>query len=124
MRYLNHGLILLPSVLFLLVGFRWLIEPATVAPEFGFELGDGLGRSTQIGDMASFFFTGSLCAIAALISGQRNWLVPSMMLLMFAAFGRTLAWLVHDASFATQQILVEIISTLFLLTAYRRMAVQ
>ena len=30
MRYLNPILILLPTLLFLLIGLRWLIEPAAV----------------------------------------------------------------------------------------------
>ena len=55
MRYLNHGLLLLPTLICLVMGFRWIIEPAAVAPEFGFDLGSGLGRSSQIADLASFF---------------------------------------------------------------------
>ena len=121
MRYLNPILILLPTLLFLLIGLRWLIEPVAVAPEFGFDLGQGLGRSSQVADIASFFLTGSLCGIAALITQNRTWLVPTMMLCMFAALGRTLAWLVHDASFATSQIAIELIITSMLLIAYRRM---
>ena len=121
MRYLNPILILLPTLLFLLIGLRWLIEPAAVAPEFGFDLGQGLGRSTQVANIASFFLTGSMCGIAALISQNRTWLVPTMMLCLIAALGRTLAWLVHDASFATAQIAVELIITSMLLIAYRRM---
>ena len=121
MRYLNPILILLPTLLFLLIGLRWLIEPAAVAPEFGFDLGQGLGRSSQVADIASFFLTGSLCGIVALITQNRTWLVPTMMLCMFAALGRTLAWLVHDASFATAQIAVELIITSMLLIAYRQM---
>ena len=121
MRYLNPILILLPTLLFLLIGLRWLIEPAAVAPEFGFDLGQGLGRSSQVADIASFFLTGSLCGIVALITQNRTWLVPTMMLCMFAALGRTLAWLVHDASFATSQIAIELIITSMLLVAYRRM---
>ena len=54
MRYLNPILILLPTLLFLLIGLRWLIEPAAVAPEFGFDLGQGLGRSSQVADIAVF----------------------------------------------------------------------
>ena len=44
-----------------------------------------------------------------------------MMLCMIAALGRTIAWLVHDASFATAQIAIEQIITSMLLIAYRRM---
>lgn len=121
MRYLNHGLLLLPTLICLVMGFRWFIEPAAVAPEFGFDLGSGLGRSSQIADLASFFFTAALCSIFALITKNRLFLVPVLMLFSIAAVGRTLAWLVHDASFASQQIAIEIIFTVLVAIAFRRL---
>lgn len=48
-------LILLPAILFLVVGLRWLVDPAGVAPSFGLSLSQGLGLSSQVGDMAGFF---------------------------------------------------------------------
>ena len=44
-------LVLLPAVLFVVTGLRWLIDPAGIAPEFGLVLGEGLGLSSQVGDM-------------------------------------------------------------------------
>jgi hypothetical protein len=45
-----------------------------------------------------------------------------MMLLAITAVGRVLAWLVHDATFAVSQIVVEIAVALILLLASRRLA--
>jgi hypothetical protein len=50
----------LPALLFIIVGFRWLLAPAGVAAEFGMPLLDGLGGSTQIGDIGAFFLGGGL----------------------------------------------------------------
>ena len=47
--------ILLLGALFALQGLAWLVDPTRVAAGLGMVLLDGLGRSTQIGDFASFF---------------------------------------------------------------------
>ena len=48
-------LVLLPSLLFIFTGIRWLFAPAGVAPSFGMSLEQGLGLSTQVGALAAFF---------------------------------------------------------------------
>ena len=45
------------GVFFALQGVGWLVAPARLAASLGMPLLDGLGRSTQIGDFASFFLT-------------------------------------------------------------------
>ena len=114
-------LVLLPAILFLITGIRWLVAPAGVAPDFGLTLEQGLGLSTQIGDMASFFLTLGSCMLIAIISERRSWFYPPMMLLAIAALGRILAWLIHDAALAGSQIMVEVVVALILLIASRRL---
>ena len=111
--------VLLPAVLFLVMGLRWLVDPSGIAPEFGFALGDGIGRSSQIGDFGSFFLTLSVCMLLGLATGRRLWYYPPVMLLLFAALGRVLAWALHDAPFAGSMIAVEIIVPILLLAAIR-----
>ena len=53
-------LVLLPAILFLVTGIRWLVAPAEIAPNFGLTLAGGIGLSSQIGDMAGFFLVLSL----------------------------------------------------------------
>ena len=50
-------LVLLPAILFLVTGLRWLVAPAGVAPMFGLTLDEGVGLSSQVGDMSAFFLT-------------------------------------------------------------------
>jgi uncharacterized membrane protein len=109
----------LPAVLFVVMGLRWLVAPADIAPEFGFVLGDGLGRSSQVGDFAAFFLTLGVCILMALVSGRRLWYYPPAMLLLLAAIGRILAWTLHDATFAGDMIVFEIAVAALLLAASR-----
>jgi hypothetical protein len=110
----------LPAVLFILIGIRWLIDPAANAAEFGMPLLDGLGRSTQIGDLGAFFTAGGVMVLIGVFSQKREWLLAPAMLLGFTAVFRVLAWLVQDAAFATEQIAVEVILTALLVFAASR----
>lgn len=115
-------LVLLPATLFVLTGVRWLVEPAGVAPDFGLSLGEGLALSSQVGDMAGYFLTLGSCMLIALISGRRSWFYPPIMLLAITALGRVLAWLLHDATLAVAQIMIEGAVALVLLLASRRLS--
>ncbi|MFK8021402.1 MAG: hypothetical protein AB8B86_16690 [Pseudomonadales bacterium] len=117
-------LVLLPAILFIVMGIRWLIAPAGVAPGLGLTLEEGLGLSTQVGDMAGFFLTLGSCMLIAIITERRSWFYPPMMLLAITAIGRILAWLLHDAALAGSQIMVEVIVAVILLIASRRLPQQ
>ena len=114
-------LVVLPAILFVVTGLRWLVDPAGVAPEFGLVLGEGLGLSSQVGDMSGFFLTLGICMLAGLVSGRRTWYYPAVLLLLLTAVGRVIAWLLHDAALAPQ-IGVEILVAVILLVASRRLA--
>ena len=114
-------LVLAPATLFFVTGVRWLVAPAGIAPEFGLVLGEGLGLSSQVGDMSGFFLTLGICMLAALVSGRRTWYYPAVLLLLLTAVGRVIAWLVHDAALAPQ-IGAEVVVALILLVASRRLA--
>ena len=114
-------LVLLPAILFVVTGIRWLVAPAEIAPNFGLTLAEGIGLSTQVGDLASFFLTLGSCMLVALITERRSWYYPPMMLLAIAALGRIVAWLLHDATLAVSQITVEVVVALILLLASRRL---
>ena len=110
-----------PGVLFFAMGLIWWVAPAFVGGQLGMELLEGLGRSTQIADLASFFLTMGGCILIGLYTGRAVWLYPSIMLLGFAAFGRVLAWAVHDAAFAIDMIAVEVIVAILLLFASKKL---
>ncbi|MFT4872643.1 hypothetical protein [Congregibacter sp.] len=119
MKSVLRLLVALPGVLFVVIGLRWLVDPSTAAAQFGMPLLDGLGRSSQIGDLSSFFLTLGMLILIALITAQRVWYYPAIMLLSFTVLGRLLAWLIHDATLAIEMIAVELIVTCLLLFASR-----
>lgn len=114
-------LVLLPAILFVVTGVRWLVAPAGVAPEFGLTLDHGVGLSSQVGDMSAFFLTLGLCMLTALVSGRRSWYYPAMLLLAITAIGRIIAWLFHDADLAIDLIAPEVVVATLLLIASRRL---
>lgn len=115
-------MILLPAIVFIVMGLQWLVAPAGVAAGLGLTLEQGLGLSSQIGDLASFFLSIGSCMLIALISERRVWFYPPMMMLAITAVGRTIAWLVHDATLAVSSILIELIVVLILFIASKRLA--
>lgn len=114
-------LVALPAILFLVTGLRWLLTPAGVAPQFGLTLEEGVGLSSQVGDMSAFFLLLGICMLTALVSGRRSWYYPPIILLSLTALGRILAWLLHDAALAMDLIAPEVIVSVILLMASRRL---
>ena len=110
----------LPALIFIVIGVRWLLAPAVVAAEFGMPLLEGLGLSTQIGDLGAFFTAGGLMVLLGLWTGNKTWLLAPAMLLGFAAIFRTLAWALHGAIFAGPQIATEVVLTVLLLLVANR----
>jgi hypothetical protein len=104
----------LPGILFIAMGVGWVIDPASAAASVGMPLVEGVGRSTQIGDLGAFFLTMGLLILAGVTTLKRIWFYPPMMLLGLAATFRIIAWLVHDAALAVSMIAVEIIVTTLL----------
>ena len=114
-------LVLLFGVLFLVTGLRWLLAPAGIAPDFGLALGSGIGLSSQVGDMSAFFLTLGVCILMGFTTQRSVWYYPPIILLLLTAVGRVLAWLIHDAALAIQLIAFEVIVSLVLLFASRRL---
>ena len=113
-------LVVLPGILFVVTGVRWLVDPAASATQLGMALDHGLGLSSQVGDLSSFFLTLGICMLTAVVSGRRIWYYPPILLLSLAAAGRLVAWLLHDAALAPQ-IGVEVVIAILLLVASRRL---
>ena len=114
-------LVALPAVLFLVMGLRWLVDPAGIAPQFGFPLATGVGLSTQVGDMSAFMLLLGICILTALVSGRRLWYYPPIILLSLAALGRIIAWLLHDAALPVDMVAPEVIVPILLFLASRRL---
>ena len=98
------------ALVFASIGMRWLVAPEGVAAEFGMTLMEGLGLSSQIGDLGAFFLSPAIFILLALTSGRRFWYYPPIILLGLTAVMRTMAWMFHGASLAVDMIAVEIIA--------------
>ena len=98
------------------------MNPAGIAPDLGLTLETGVGLSTQVGDLAAFFLVAGLSTLIGLVTGKRFWFYPAPMLLLIAALGRTVAWVVHGAEFAPQTIMFEIVVALLILAGARFLA--
>lgn len=115
-------LTLLTGLLFTLTGVQWWVMPDAVAPQFGLTLDTGLGLSSQIGDMSAFFLLLGFCAFMALVTRRGVWYTPAIVLLVLTAIGRIIAWVVHGAAFATDQIALELLVDVIYWLAARSLA--
>ena len=122
MKLLFRVLVTLPAILFIVTGLRWAIDPSGAATALGMTLLDGIGRSSQIGDVgAMFLFMGTMMLIA-LITAKRTWFYAPALLLSLIAVYRLLAWLVHDAALAMGMIVVELVVAVILLIAASKLS--
>ncbi len=113
-------IVILPAILFTLMGLRILFDPEGALGELGMPLLDGLGRSTQIGDLGAFFITAAILIVLGVFTGKREWLYAPALLLGLTAVFRIWATIGHDATLAVQQIAVEVIVAALLVFAASR----
>ena len=110
------------GTLFLINGLQWIIAPANIAAQLGMPLLEGVGLSTQIGDMGSFFITVGAMTVIGALSQTRHWFYAPSMLLLVAALFRTLSTAIYGAPFVLPAIFVEISVGLFLIFAGSRIS--
>jgi hypothetical protein len=104
----------------LLMGINWLLDPAAAAEGLGMPLLEGVGRSTQIGDLASFFVVGGAFAIVGVVKRSAVLMLTPAALVGVTAVFRTLAWSSHGAALATDMIAGEVVMLVAFLLAYWR----
>lgn len=104
----------IPAIPMLLNGIGFLIRPEQTAATLGMKLLDGMGRSTQIGDTASFFIGISVLILIGVVTTKARWFYAGAMFLGLAAVSRIIAAQALGAGMATQLIAVEVVLTLWL----------
>ena len=114
----------LAGTLFFLNGLQWIINPASIADSLGMPLLEGVGLSTQIGDLGSFFITVGAMTLIGAITTTRHWFYAPSMLLLVAALYRTLSTILYGAPFVMSAIVVEISIGLFLIFAGSRISTK
>ena len=120
MNKILRGVVALPAILFILIGLQWLGDPAAAAKGLGMTLMDGMGRSSQMGDVGSFFLMTGAMVLIGVITLRKEWFYAPAMMVAGAAIFRTVAWMAHDAPFATTSIIIELVITSLLLFAASR----
>ena len=122
MKTFLRVLIALPAILFVVTGLRWFVDPTGAADALGMSLLEGVGLSSQIGDVGSLFLSKGIMMLTALITANRSWFyAPALMLTLVAIF-RLVAWLLHDAALAIDMIIVELVIASILLFASSRLS--
>ena len=119
-----RGLVGIVGVVFLLNAARWLVDPAAAAGELGMPLLDGVGRSTQMGDISGLFLAVGVMLLGGAYRQDAHWLRGAALLLGSAALMRTLAWLVQGADFAPGFISGEVVVAAGALFAASRMGAE
>ena len=114
----------LVGILFFLNGLQWIISPANVAASLGMPLLEGVGLSTQIGDLGSLFITVGAMTLIGAITTTRHWFYAPSMLLLVAALYRTLSTILYGAPFVMSAILVEVVVGLFLIFAGSKISIE
>jgi len=122
MKTVLRVLVTLPAVLFVVMGLRWITDPTGAATALGMTLLDGVGRSSQIGDVGALFLSMGSMMLLALITARRSWFYAPALMLSLVALLRVLAWLLHDAALTLDMIVVEIVVASVLLFASTRLA--
>jgi hypothetical protein len=122
MKAVLRILVALPAVLFVVMGLRWITDPQSAAAGLGMTLLDGVGRSSQIGDVGALFLSMGSMMLLALVTARRSWFYPPALMLSLVALLRLLAWLLHDAALALDMIVVEVVSASILLFAASRLS--
>ena len=121
---INKLLVTLTSIngfIFFVIGVLWVVSPYNAGANFGIlTMPEGMGRSSLIGDIGSYFFCIGTMMMLAAYTLKSIWFYAPAMLLSVTALFRVISWGIHDATFATQFIAVEIlIVTLLLITSKR-----
>ena len=99
----------IPAIVFLIIGVFWVLQPGIMAENFGMVLSSGLGLSSQIGDLGSYFVSSALMIFYGIYTNNTHWFYPPILIMLLTALFRTLSTFLHDAPFAADMIGSEIL---------------
>jgi hypothetical protein len=104
------------------IGVCWLVVPTIAAPLIGMAVLQDVAASSQIGDLGAFFFVAGAFALLGLYTGNAALLYTPAALVGAAAVFRIVAWYFHDAAFAAQMIVLELVMCRLFLMARTRIS--
>lgn len=113
-EWLERLLAAVPGVLMLSNGLSLLVDPAGATRSLGMPLLDGVGRSTQLGDLTALFIATAIFVFTGAWRRNALWLCAAAVILSLAATFRVLAFLLHGAPFAAVFIAAEVVMAAWL----------
>ncbi len=123
-RIIFYAFLILPAVFFLFTGFRWLVSPEAAASTLMMPLLKGAALSSQMGDVGGLFLGMGLLVMGAVVSRKGDWLMSVSILLACIVIYRLLAFALHGASLVPQMIVLEIILSIWIGFASRKLSKQ
>jgi len=116
------GLAGLIGVLVMILGARWLFDPAGAAAAAGMPLLDGVARSTQVGDLGALLFVSGAFTLVGILRRMPVLLYTPLFMLGITAVFRGLAVVVAGAALAPELIGIEIVLCVIIFAAQRQLS--
>jgi hypothetical protein len=120
-RTIFNIFLILPGIIFLVIGFRWLIVPEDAAYALMMPLLSGAGLNSQIGDIGGLFLGMGLLIMAAVTKGKAELVFSVSILLFCIATYRLLSFSLHDATLVLEMFVVEFVLGIWFLVASRKL---
>ncbi|MBU2643178.1 hypothetical protein KKI24_00600 [bacterium] len=123
-RIVFNTFLIIPAVVFLFTGYRWLVSPEAAASTLMMPLLRGAALSSQIGDIGGLFLAMGLLVTGAVVSRKGDWLLSVSILLACVAIFRILAYSIHGAALVRQMVVLEIVLSIWFGIASRKISKQ
>ncbi|MEO1043579.1 MAG: hypothetical protein AAFX52_14955 [Pseudomonadota bacterium] len=101
--------LLIPAALFTITGIQWIVNPDGVASNFAMSMMESAGLGSQIAHEATYFLTMGVLIGVALLTRARHWFLAPAVMLVFTAFARLCATLLHEADPALGPLVLELL---------------
>ena len=118
------GLAGLVGLLAMVLGLRWLFDPAGAAEAAAMPLLEGAALSTQIGDLGALMFVSGVFTLLGVLRRQAVFLYTPLLILATAAVFRCLAVFTAGADFVPQLVGIELVLCAIVFAAQRQMPVK
>ncbi|MCK8061698.1 MULTISPECIES: DUF4345 family protein [unclassified Fusibacter] len=120
-KHLFTIFIMLPGILFLFLGFQWLVAPEDAAAALMMPLLNGAGLNSQIGDIGGLFLGMGLLVMGAVTTKKSDLLLSVSVLLSCIATYRLISFALCDATLIVQMFVVETVIAIWYLVASKKM---
>jgi uncharacterized membrane protein YphA (DoxX/SURF4 family) len=121
MNILVKILTVVVAIIFVASGLQWAVIPSQAGVPLGLVLPEGIGISSMLGDVGGFFMGGGIMVALGLKTKNATWFHATAILAATAAVYRIIAWAAHGAPLAVSFIVIEIVMTIILILASKKL---